>query len=86
MSSMVGADLEQVRALAASFDRAAAQLNQTSATVRNGIQISAWAGPFADPVPPDLGVRALGQAAAGRERAGRPGQAAQVGGRPARAC
>lgn len=47
MSSMVGADLEQVRALAASFDRAAAQLNQTSTTVRKGIQISAWAGPFA---------------------------------------
>lgn len=47
MAGMVGADLEQVRALAASFDRAAAQLNQTSTKVRNGIQISAWVGPFA---------------------------------------
>ena len=47
MAGMVGADLEQVRALAASFDRAAAQLNQTSTTVRKGIQISAWLGPFA---------------------------------------
>ena len=47
MNAMVGADLEQVRALAASFDRAASQLNQTSTKVRNGIQISAWVGPFA---------------------------------------
>ena len=47
MSRMVGADLEQMRALAASFERAAAQLNQTSQRVRNGIQISAWVGPFA---------------------------------------
>jgi hypothetical protein len=47
MNAMVGADLEQVRALAADFDRAAAQLNQTSVKVRNGIQISAWVGPFA---------------------------------------
>lgn len=44
---MVGADLEQVRALAASFERAAAQLDQMSSQVRNGIQISAWVGPFA---------------------------------------
>ncbi|MCF6378477.1 hypothetical protein L2K70_12770 [Nocardioides KLBMP 9356] len=47
MVAMVGANLEEVRALAAAFDRSAAQLNQTSAKVRNGIQISAWVGPFA---------------------------------------
>ena len=47
MTGMVGSDLEQMRALAAAFERAAAQLNQTSQKVRNGIQISAWVGPFA---------------------------------------
>lgn len=47
MSGMVGADLEQLRSLAASYDRAATQLRQTSTAVRNGIQISAWVGPFA---------------------------------------
>ena len=47
MAGMIGADLEQVRALAADFERAAAQLTQTSQKVRNGIQISAWVGPFA---------------------------------------
>lgn len=47
MSRMVGADLAEVRELAAAFERAAQQLNQTSARLRNGIQISAWVGPFA---------------------------------------
>ena len=47
MSGMVGADLEQLRALAASFDRAAHQLARTGSAVRNGIQVSAWVGPFA---------------------------------------
>ena len=44
---MVGADVAQVRALAASFERAAEQLEQTSKRVRSGIQLSAWVGPFA---------------------------------------
>lgn len=44
---MVGADVEQLRALAGSFERAADQLRQTSGRVRDGIQISAWVGPFA---------------------------------------
>jgi hypothetical protein len=47
MGSMVGADVHELRSLAASFERAATQLRQTSTTVRNGIQISAWVGPFA---------------------------------------
>lgn len=47
MSGMVGADVEQLRALAGSFERAAEQLRQTSTKVRTGIQISAWVGPFA---------------------------------------
>lgn len=47
MAGMVGADVAQLRALAGSFERAADQLRQTSARVRSGIQISAWAGPFA---------------------------------------
>lgn len=47
MTRMVGADLEQLRSLAASFDRAATELRRTSTTVRNGIQVSAWVGPFA---------------------------------------
>jgi pimeloyl-ACP methyl ester carboxylesterase/uncharacterized protein YukE len=47
MSRMVGADLHELRSLAASFDRAATELRRTSTTVRNGIQISAWVGPFA---------------------------------------
>lgn len=47
MTGMVGADLEQLRALASSFERGAEQLRQVSTTVRNGIQISAWVGPFA---------------------------------------
>ena len=47
MSGMVGADVEALRALSADFSRAAHQLRQTSLKVRNGIQISAWAGPWA---------------------------------------
>lgn len=47
MSGMVGADVAQVRVLAASYERAAEELRQTSTTVRKGIQISAWVGPFA---------------------------------------
>ena len=47
MAGMIGAALHELRSLAASFERAATQLRQTSATVRNGIQISAWVGPFA---------------------------------------
>lgn len=47
MSGMVGADLEELRALAASFERAATQLTETGRRVRSGIQISAWVGPFA---------------------------------------
>lgn len=47
MAGMVGADVAQLRALAGSFERAAEQLRQTSTRVRSGIQISAWAGPFA---------------------------------------
>ena len=47
MGGMVGADLHELRSLASSFERAATQLRQTSTTVRHGIQISAWVGPFA---------------------------------------
>ncbi|RYC11052.1 Mbeg1-like protein [Nocardioides zhouii] len=47
MSGLIGADLEQMRNLARAFEQAANQLTQTSHQVRNGIQISAWAGPFA---------------------------------------
>ena len=83
MTSMVGADLEQVRALAASFDRAAAQLNQTSTTVRNGHPDLRLGGTVRSQVPAHVGLGALGQAATGRQRTVRAGEAATAGGRPA---
>lgn len=47
MSTMYGADVAQLRALAGQFDRLAAQLDGDRMTVGNAIQISAWVGPVA---------------------------------------
>lgn len=47
MSTMYGADVAQLRALAAHFDRAADQLDRGRLAVGDGIRISAWIGPFA---------------------------------------
>ncbi|MGC3955284.1 MAG: hypothetical protein QM804_13730 [Propionicimonas sp.] len=47
MAGMYGADVGQLRALAAQFDRAADQLDQARLQVGGGIWISAWIGPFA---------------------------------------
>ncbi|MGC3955285.1 MAG: alpha/beta hydrolase [Propionicimonas sp.] len=47
MSTMYGADVAQLRALAAQFDRAADQLDRGRLEVGNGIRIRAWVGPFA---------------------------------------
>ena len=45
--SMYGADVAQLRSLAAQFDRTADQLDANRMAVGNAIQISAWVGPFA---------------------------------------
>ena len=47
MTTMYGADVAELRSLAAQFDRIAEQLDATRMTVGNAIQISAWVGPFA---------------------------------------
>lgn len=47
MSNMYGADVAQLRALAAQFERIADQLDHDRMAVGNAIQISAWVGPFA---------------------------------------
>lgn len=47
MSTMYGADVAELRSLAAKFAHAADQLDYTRMAVGNAIQISAWAGPFA---------------------------------------
>jgi hypothetical protein len=44
---MYGADVEQLRALARSFDSAATRLDQNRMTVGNAIRIQAWVGPVA---------------------------------------
>lgn len=44
---MIGADVEQLRALADSFDQSAHRLRSLSTGVRQGIQLSVWIGPFA---------------------------------------
>lgn len=44
---MCGADVAELRALAARFDRTADQLDANRMAVGNAIQISAWAGPLA---------------------------------------
>lgn len=45
--AMYGADVTELRALAARFDRTADQLDANRMAVGNAIQISAWVGPFA---------------------------------------
>lgn len=45
--SMYGADVAELRALAARFDRTADQLDANRMAVGNAIQVSAWVGPFA---------------------------------------
>lgn len=47
MSTMFGADVAQLRALAQQFDHAADRLEQDRMTVGNAIQIRAWFGPVA---------------------------------------
>lgn len=47
MAGMYGADVEQLRTLANQFSQAADQLDRGRLRVGNGIQISAWVGPFA---------------------------------------
>ncbi|MGV8907373.1 MAG: hypothetical protein ACOH1Y_00180 [Propionicimonas sp.] len=47
MSSMYGADITQLRALATQFDRTADQLEHSRMVVGTAIRISAWVGPFA---------------------------------------
>ncbi|MDQ1124718.1 WXG100 family type VII secretion target [Microbacterium trichothecenolyticum] len=47
MSGMYGADVEQLRALARSFDAAANKLDHDRMTVGNAIRINAWVGPVA---------------------------------------
>lgn len=47
MSTMYGADVAELRALAARFDQVAGQLDDTRKAVAYAIQISAWVGPFA---------------------------------------
>ncbi|BDZ39625.1 CHAP domain-containing protein [Microbacterium suwonense] len=47
MSTMYGADVAQLRTLAAQFDRRAQELDAGRMTVGNAIRISAWVGPFA---------------------------------------
>lgn len=44
---MYGADVDQLRALARSFDTAATRLDQDRMTVGNAIRIQAWVGPVA---------------------------------------
>ncbi|MGV8907377.1 MAG: hypothetical protein ACOH1Y_00200 [Propionicimonas sp.] len=48
MSILYGADVAQLRALAAQFERVATQLDGTRGIVGQSIQISAWVGPYAD--------------------------------------
>lgn len=45
--TMYGADVAELRALAAQFDRVAQQLDANRMSVGNAIQLSAWMGPFA---------------------------------------
>lgn len=45
--AMYGADVTELRALAARFDRTADQLDTNRMAVGNAIQVSAWVGPFA---------------------------------------
>lgn len=45
--SMYGADIAEMRSLAARFDQTAARLDADRMAVGNAIQISAWVGPFA---------------------------------------
>jgi len=47
MSSMYGADVSQLRSLAAQFDRNADNLDRIRGTVGSVIQVSAWQGPEA---------------------------------------
>ena len=47
MAGFYGADVAQLRALAAEFSRAADQLDRGRLQVGDGIRISAWVGPFA---------------------------------------
>ncbi|NLA34771.1 MAG: hypothetical protein GX868_03675, partial [Actinobacteria bacterium] len=47
MSGMYGADVEQLRALAAQFDRSADRLDADRMSVGNGIRVKAWVGPVA---------------------------------------
>lgn len=47
MSTMYGADVAELRALAAKFDQVATQLDGSRHAVSNAIQISVWVGPFA---------------------------------------
>ncbi|MGV8907378.1 MAG: hypothetical protein ACOH1Y_00205 [Propionicimonas sp.] len=47
MSTMYGADVAQLRALAAQLERHADELDRGRMTVGNAIRISAWVGPFA---------------------------------------
>ena len=47
MAGMYGADVAQLRELAARFDREASALDGNRMTVGNAIQISAWVGPVA---------------------------------------
>lgn len=47
MTTMYGADVAELRSLAAQFDRTADQLDANRMAVGNAIQISAWVGPFA---------------------------------------
>ncbi len=47
MATMYGADVAQLRNLAAQFDQHADRLETDRMTVGNAIQISAWVGPFA---------------------------------------
>lgn len=47
MSTMYGADVAELRALAAQFERTADQLDHGRMAVGNAIRISAWVGPFA---------------------------------------
>lgn len=48
MTGIYGADVGQLRALAAQFERVANQLDGTRGVVGQSIQISAWVGPYAD--------------------------------------
>lgn len=47
MAGMYGADVEQLRALARSFDTAATRLDNDRMSVGNAIRVQAWVGPVA---------------------------------------